>query len=112
MEDKLTYVIDVDGTLSYWNDDRDYINFKPRQEVIDKINKLYEDGHTIIINTARGMNSLNGDMDKIREEVYPVLSEWLKNNGVKYHKLIMNKPWGHFYVDDRNLSIEDFLKND
>ena len=34
----LTFVIDIDDTISEWNDNRDYLNFIPKQNMIDKIN--------------------------------------------------------------------------
>lgn len=106
----MIFVVDIDETLSRWNDDRDYLNFVPDLAVIDKINSLHEQGHYIVLFTARGMRSMDRDIDRIRREIRPPLEEWLQNNGVKYNELIMGKPYGDYYIDDKNLSIDQFLE--
>ena len=50
----MTYVFDIDNTLCYTNDS-DYENSTPREERIKKVNALYDEGHTILLQTARGM---------------------------------------------------------
>ena len=50
----MTYVFDIDNTLCYTNDS-DYENSTPREERIKKVNALYDEGHTILLHTARGM---------------------------------------------------------
>tara|TARA_R100001230_G_C5620805_1_gene130352 strand:+ start:61 stop:279 length:219 start_codon:yes stop_codon:yes gene_type:complete len=53
----MIYYVDIDGTICTQenkNDTLDYDKAKPRPEQIQKINKLYDDGHTIVYWTARG----------------------------------------------------------
>ena len=50
----MTYVFDIDGTICETNGS-DYENSKPLLKRIEKVNKLYEEGHTILFLTARGM---------------------------------------------------------
>ena len=55
-----TYVIDIDGTICTKNCElkgSDYSDSKPIYSRIDKINKLYDEGHKIIYLTARGMET-------------------------------------------------------
>ncbi len=102
--------IDLDGVLARkkeWSFSDSYerqremlMAIKPYSEVIKKVNQLYDQGHKIIINTARHWRD------------YEATIEWLKKYGVKYHSLIMAKPLADYYVDDKNLSLEEFLKND
>ena len=101
MDKKLTYVVDIDGTIC--NTERgNYFSSKPIQERIDKINKLYDEGHKIIYYTARGYKSgVNW-----RELTEKQLKEW----GCKYNKLVMGKPYGDAYIDDHNILLEDFFK--
>lgn len=112
--EKSTFVIDVDGTVckaSLQEDGSyDYENAKPIQAVIDRINQLHREGHTIILFTSRGMKTHNGDLDAIYENVAPVLEGWLAKHKVRFHRLIMGKPWGPnvYYVDDRSLSPFEF----
>jgi uncharacterized HAD superfamily protein len=65
----------------------DYANAKPIPEIIEKINKLYENGHTIVIHTAR-----------FKEDV-EVTRRWLKFHRVRYHRLITEKFRADIYVD-------------
>jgi capsule biosynthesis phosphatase len=71
---------------------------------------MYDAGHTIVLSTARGMRTYDGNVKKVKEKVQPVLEEWLQANGVKYHRLDMGKSWGEnpIYVDNRNLSVKSF----
>ena len=59
------------------------------------------------------MKTYNNDIRKIYQYVYPVIEKWCKKHNVKYHQLIMGKPWGEnvFYVDDKNLTISEFLEH-
>jgi hypothetical protein len=47
MEKKLTIYVDIDNTICETNES-DYINSKPIFANIEKINKLYDEGHNII----------------------------------------------------------------
>ena len=106
----MRFVFDIDDTLSEWNPDRDYENFKPNRDVIYNIHKLYYKGHHITLHTARGMLSMRGNLEKIEKEIRPPLEKWLEKWNVKYDVLIMGKPPGDYYVDDRNLSINQFIR--
>ena len=102
-----TFVIDLDDTLCYTKD-RDFENSKPNIEVINKVNKLYDSGWNIIIYTARGGKSCKTLEEK--ETKYRALTErWLNKNNVKYTKLLFGKMNADYYVDDKNLSIEEFI---
>ena len=107
----MRYCIDVDNTICISSSGCDYSKCPPIQSVINKINLLYEEGHYIILFTARNMKTFNGDINKIHEVTKPILEKWLQDNGVRYNELIFGKPFCDVYVDDKNLSIEEFLKN-
>ena len=102
-----TYVIDLDDTICF-TENRDFENSKPNQPVIDKINELYDKGYKIIISTARGAKSCKTLED--REKKYrKITEEWLKKNEVKYTELVFGKMNADYYVDDKNMSIEEFI---
>ncbi len=102
-----TYIIDIDGVISKklsWSIEDSYLrmremlmDIKPDKKVIKRVNFLYENGHTIILHTSRLWRD------------YDATVEWLDIHGVKYHTLIMAKPLGDVYVDDKNKSVEEFL---
>ena len=106
----MIYVFDIDGTIcnnTYGDDD----NAKPYKERIEKNNKLYEDGHTIIYHTARGMGRTNNNLIKVYQIFYNYTSIQLGEWGVKYHDLFMGKPSGDVYVDDKAQNIGNFYEN-
>ncbi len=93
MDKCLVFCVDVDGTICTLTGGRGYHFAKPIIDMIDSVNKLYNHGHRIKIFTARGMVS-GTDFRGLTERQ---LKEW----GVKYHELIMGKPSGDIYLDDK-----------
>lgn len=85
-------VVDIDGTICLTLND-DFENAKPYPKRIKKVNRMHDEGYTIILFTARG--SYTG-LDW-RELTLKQLKEWK----VKYHELIMGKPYAEIYIDDR-----------
>tara|TARA_R100000315_G_scaffold57794_1_gene32567 strand:- start:30 stop:332 length:303 start_codon:yes stop_codon:yes gene_type:complete len=99
----MIYYVDIDGTICTQenkNDTLDYDKAKPRPEQIQKINKLYDDGHTIVYWTARG--TVTGiDWNDLTENQ---LRLW----GCKYHDLrVGTKPHYDVWVDDKSIKIEE-----
>tara|TARA_B100000073_G_scaffold343432_2_gene348262 strand:- start:904 stop:1215 length:312 start_codon:yes stop_codon:yes gene_type:complete len=96
--------VDIDETICETPDSRDYRESKPLLNRIDKINKLYDEGNTIVYWTARG--TLSGiDWRDVTEEQF---KEW----GVKYHKLILKKPYYDLFIDDKNINSETFFSEE
>jgi hypothetical protein len=105
---KLTYVFDIDGTLCTLSDGS-YEDVKPINNRIQKVNELFDSGHTIVLNTARGMGRTKNNA-LLAEKLFRELTEKQLNNwGVKYHKLFMGKPSGDIYIDDKGEKDEDFF---
>ena len=96
-QSKIIYV-DIDGTICTII--RPYSDAKPIASHVDKINKLYDEGHTIIYYTARGAAS-GIDYSDLTEKQ---LQDW----GCKYHFLKMNhKPDYDLYICDKSIRIEE-----
>jgi cytidyltransferase-like protein len=97
----MIYCFDIDGTICTLEPNSDYAHAAPYAHIIKKINKLYTDGHQILMMTARG--SVSGvDWEQLTKKQ---LAEW----EVKYHQLIMNqKPNADFYIDDKAINIKDW----
>lgn len=96
------YCFDIDGTICT-NTDGDYEHATPFKEVVGKINRLYDSGHKIIFYTGRG--STTGI------DWYDVTRKQLKKWKVKYHELIMGKPYADLYIDDKGIQSEDYFKS-
>lgn len=97
---KRKYVIDIDGTICT-QDGTEYANAVAKHDVIAKVNKLYDEGNTIVLFTARGYET---GIDW-SETTLIQLQLW----GVKYHDLIFGKPSADVYVDDKACHVDDFM---
>jgi len=96
--------VDIDETICVSPENRDYSLATPIKENIEKINKLYDSGDTIVYWTARGTGS-GIDWRKVTEEQF---REW----GVKYHDLKLGKPIYDLFIDDKNINSETFFKGE
>lgn len=95
----MIYCFDIDGTLCT-NTDGEYRQAQAFPEVIVQVNQLYEQGHRIILYTARG-STTGIDWRKVTEEQ-------MKLWGVKYHELFFGKPTADLYIDDKAVHIKDW----
>ena len=104
----MTYVFDIDNTVCYTKDS-DYESSKPIMDRIEKINKLYDEGNTIIFQTARGMGRSNNNQIASISMFYELTLKQLQEWGVKHHALFLGKPAGDIYVDDKGCKDENFF---
>ena len=99
--------VDIDETICKTPGDahtaRNYANAKPLLKNIEKCNKLYEDGNTIVYWTARGCTTGIDWFDVTEKQ----LNEW----DVKYHDLKLGKPFYDLFIDDKAINSKDFFKN-
>jgi hypothetical protein len=92
--------VDIDETICFYEDEREYPLAVPCQENIEKINKLYDEGNEIVYWTARG--AISG-LDW-RKTTTNQLNEW----GCRYHKLVMGtKPHYDLLICDKTKRIEE-----
>jgi len=102
MKTKIIYV-DIDETICTTPNSRKYEDASPIIKNIEKINKLYDEGHTIVYWTARGS----------RKQInwYELTAHQLDLWGAKYNELRVDKPYYDLFIDDKLLNIDD-IKND
>jgi uncharacterized HAD superfamily protein len=91
-KERKVYAVDIDGVLCKerrkgW---LSYSTAKPIWKNISKVNRLFDEGHIILIYTAR--------LECDRE----VTEQWLRENKVKYTALILGKLRADYYIDDKN----------
>ena len=108
----MKYIFDIDGTICDKNKNDDYDKSFPFLERIRKINNLYDDGHKIVFFTARGMGRHRDNAELAIQQFYSLTESQLKEWGVKYHQLILGKPSGDVYVDDKGIKDGDFFANE
>ena len=90
--------VDLDGVLcegAAWTVE-EVPAMKPREDVIKKVNELYE-MNFVVIYTAR------------RDPLIPATLEWLRRNNVRFHAFSNIKIGAEQYIDDRAISDKDFL---
>lgn len=104
---KKKYYFDLDNTLCH-TDGREYAKSTPIKSRIEKVNKLFEDGHEIAIYTARGMGYFSGDVDSVEKEYRELTENQLSGWGLKYHELKLGKPSYDIFVDDKAMTPESF----
>tara|TARA_B100000902_G_scaffold345295_1_gene351245 strand:+ start:2189 stop:2518 length:330 start_codon:yes stop_codon:yes gene_type:complete len=101
------YVFDLDHTLCdppYNEEEKRWMYFEaePFRDRIEVVNKLWEAGHHIIVETARGCDS------KINyyERTFDQLRSW----GLKFHTLRTGVKFSAtYYIDDKAINSEDFF---
>jgi hypothetical protein len=86
-------IIDLDGTIC--TEEKTYSRSlaKPKEGAIETINNLYDAGNIIIIYSARTWME------------YEMTINWLNINEIKYHQLILGKPIGDVWIDDRAINF-------
>ena len=94
--------IDIDETICESPEDRNYSLAIPVKENIEKVNALYDAGHTIVYWTARGTGS-GIDWQKVTEDQFTF---W----GVKHHELKFGKPVYDIFIDDKNFNADNFFQ--
>ncbi|MBC8409396.1 MAG: hypothetical protein H8E12_11850 [Rhodobacteraceae bacterium] len=104
-----TYVFDIDGTICTKVDGGDYSKAVPMPERIAIINKLYDEGNTIVFQTARGMGRSGNSQAFAWEFFEKDTKTQLVNWGVKFHSLYMGKPSADIYVDDKAIDDNKFF---
>lgn len=97
----MRYVFDIDGTLCSMTYNGNYEQAAPFSDMIRTLNCLFDKGEYIILFTARGSSSGKNYRDLTEKQ----LKDW----GVKYNELIMNKPHADYFIDDKGLKPEKFL---
>ena len=93
--------VDVDETICITPEDRNYENSTPIKKNIKKINKMYDNGDTIVYWTARGTISGIDWTETTKRQ----LKEW----GAKYHDVKLGKPHFDMYICDKSFNAMEFF---
>jgi len=97
-----TFCFDLDETLCKTNG-CDYSNSQPYKCRINQVNQLYKQGHTILIDSARGSGTGIYWVSKTKEQ----LDSW----GLKYHRLRCGSKFAaDVYIDDKAFNSEHYFK--
>ena len=98
----MKYLIDIDGVICNTpliDGINMYILAIPIKENIEKVNRRFDEGHEIVLWTARGARTKIDWSELTKKQ----LEVW----GVKYTTLSINeKPHFDFLIDDKAINIE------
>jgi len=101
----LRICFDLDNTLvTYPTIPGDYSSVEPIENQIRLCNKLKENGHTIIIYTARRMKTHESNVGKVIKDIGFKTFETLDKFSIQYDELIFGKPIADIYIDDRAIN--------
>jgi len=96
---KKIWFVDIDGVICT-NTYGFYDKAVPKLNNIKKVNKLFDDGHTVVIWTARGTL-----LKESKRTIMKLTKQQLKDWGVKYTKLKFGKPYYDYLWDDRSVNL-------
>jgi capsule biosynthesis phosphatase len=123
---KLRICFDLDNTLvTNPTVPDDYSTVKSIKKNIDMLHKFKNDGHEIIIYSARRMATHNNNIGKVIKDIALTTINTLDELNIPYDELIFGKPIADIYIDDKSLNpyvnsisyfgffetVEDFLPN-
>lgn len=100
----MIYMVDIDQTICltpFLFDKHHYTLSVPIKHRIEEINKLYDQGHTIIYWTARGSGSGIDWTELTTQQLY----DW----GCKFHEVRLGKPTYDVWVDDKAFNDKAFF---
>jgi len=104
----MRYCFDIDGTLCHTPNNElgkpDYENARSFPFMVEQVNRLYDEGHYIIMQTARGKGSGIDHTELTKKQLH----DW----GYKYHELfpMFCKPTADIFIDDKGIDVEEWKK--
>lgn len=104
-KNKLRICFDLDNTLvTNPTIKGDYSSVKPIYKNIQLLNNLKNDGHEIIIYTARRMETHKGNIGKVIKDIAAITIDTLNKLDITYDELIFGKPIADIYIDDKAIN--------
>lgn len=99
--------IDIDGTICTLRESyQTYLDLTPIQDAAQKIKELRQQGHYIILYTARHMKTCEANVGKVLAIEGYNLFVWLNKQGFEYDEIWFGKPHADLYIDDKALRFE------
>ena len=94
--------VDIDETICRYEGERAYPEALPIKQNIEKINRLYDEGHEIIYWTARGSQTGIDWTDVTLKQ----LDKW----GAKYTAAKLGKPHYDLFICDKAINSDVYFK--
>lgn len=114
IESEKVIVMDIDGTLcEIKSKEQSYLDVIPKFNILEKLNKMKQEGFYIILYTSRQMRTYDGNIGKINANTGKILFQWLEKYDIPFDEIYFGKPWcgkNGFYVDDKAIRPSEFVK--
>jgi len=105
---------DLDDTLCHGSNQvdgvTDYSNCYPNIMASSTLRTLRAKGHTVIIQTARGMTTGSGRVGVVVKNIGLLTLQQLEDWGFEYDEIYFGKPSADLYIDDKGQNALDFWK--
>jgi hypothetical protein len=101
----LRICFDLDNTLTTFPTiPNDYTSVKPITKNIELLNHFKDQGHEIIVYTARRMTTHSHNVGKVIKDIALTTINTLERFDIHYDELIFGKPIADIYIDDKALN--------
>jgi capsule biosynthesis phosphatase len=101
--------IDIDGTIcNFRKEGESYADVEPLPGAVDKIRQFKQNGHYIILLTARHMKTCNGNVGLVVARQGKTLLDWLEKHGIPYDEIWFGKPQADIYLDDNGYRFQSW----
>ncbi len=102
-------VVDLDGTICPIKQaGQTYDQLEPLPGAVERLNLLKQNGHYIIIQTARNMATCQSNLGKVMKNIGKITLDWLEKYQIPYDEIYFGKPNADLYIDDRALRFNDW----
>lgn len=106
---QLRICIDLDGVICHIRKENEsYENLLPIFGAVEKIRSLKNEGHYIIIYTARRMKTHGANTAKVIADIGKVTLDWLLKYDIPYDEIMFGKPWADIYIDDNGFRFKSW----
>lgn len=103
--------IDLDGTIcTIKKPGETYADVKVQPGAREFLSKLHNEGHEIVIYTARNMKTQGHNVGKVLKNVGKITLDWLEKNNIYYDEIFFGKPNADITIDDRCIRFEGWKK--
>jgi capsule biosynthesis phosphatase len=102
---KMRVCFDLDNTLvTPPSVSGDYSTVNPIEPMIQLARRMHEDGHTIIIHTARRMKTHSNNIGAVIKDIGRITFDMLEKFQIPYDEILFGKPIADMYIDDRSIN--------
>jgi capsule biosynthesis phosphatase len=110
---KMRICFDFDNTLvSFPKIKNDYTSVEPIMKNILFLRYLKQFGHTIIVYTARRMNTHKGNVGKVLCDIGKITFDTLEKFDIPFDEIYFGKPHADVYIDDLALNCFDNMEKE